>query len=698
MPKLYALLVAVNQYPNTPGAQLAGPIGDLEKIEDYLAESYAQDLFSSVQIQKLTSPASDPADLPSKSNIVKGFTQFLGQAQAGDTVLFYYSGHGVREQTDIKAFSRAEIDGYIANITAYDFNINEANTGQTLLSDKELRYLIRQLAEDKKGAPKAHVVTIFDCCHSGENTRSPEKMQQAAIPRQIVRKAISGRAKEGFIFYKDPAVAAKLNTAAPLHELLPLGAHVMLAACREVELAWEYPNVGGAFTAALVDVLKKHQGLISYQELHSRILNRMRFFFNKDQEARDYRQTPQLFVQGISPEAHFHQFLSNAPQERSGAFPVEYASQEKEWRLGAGALHGINPKQQERGNAVQVFDPKNPTVEFPAKIVAVFPTHSILNWPQAVPATNGNWYAKIEGLSIPPLSIYLSGNAQGLEFARLGLNKLTEETASAWFKEVPDESQADYVLEARDGLWFTQHPFDYRPLLLPIRYLDNGKLLDNKLVTAFKDFEQMAKWHYLKNLEYFSSSATNQRPNGDGPIEVRLFVQLAGGTEERVFPKDGQFLIPLTLAEPQKSIRFELENRSDQLLYCSLAFMDYQFGFYSSGIMMRAQQGLEKNAIFYSKQDETEKYLGFGPGNYVKNYHWPGEEFFLKLIVSRTPFNLEAFDMDGLPLPGEIYAGTKRELRIKSQPVLDWEIRTYQLFFTNPYFNEEKAKALAMGM
>lgn len=697
MPKLYALLVAVNHYPNIPGAQLAGPIGDLEKIEEYLTQSYTQDLFSSVRIQKLTSPAIDPADLPSKSNIVQGFTQFLGQAQAGDTVLFYYSGHGVREETDIKAFSRAEIDGYIANITAYDFDINKTNTGQSLLSDKELRYLIRQLAEDKNGKPKAHVVTIFDCCHSGENTRGPEKIQEAAIARQIVRKAISGRPKEGFIFYQDSAVATKLNTGAPLNDLLPLGAHVMLAACREVELAWEYPNVGGAFTAALVDVLKKHEGLISYQELHTRILNRMRFFFNQDQEVKDYRQTPQLFVQGISPESHFHQFLSNVPQGRSGAFAVEYASPEKEWRLVAGALHGINPKQQERGNAVQVFDPKNPTLEFPAKITAVYPTHSILGWPQAVPASNGNWYATIEGLSIPPLNIYLSGEQQGLEFARLGLNTLTRKTASAWFREVPEEDQADYVLDARDGLWFTQYPFDYRPLLLPIRYQENGKLLDNKWVTVFNDFEQMAKWNYLKNLEYFSSSATDQRSNNDWPIEVRLFIKLANGNEDRVFPKNGQFLIPSTLAEPQSAIRFELENHSDQLLYCSLAFMDYQFGFHSAGIMMRAQQGLEKNAIFYSKQDEKDKYILCEPSEYVKTYNWPGEEYYLKLIVSRTPFNLENFDMDGLPLPGDHYSSPKRILRPK-KPILDWEIRTYQLFFPNPYFNEEKAKALAMGM
>ncbi|MDX2068199.1 MAG: caspase family protein [Haliscomenobacter sp.] len=696
MPKLYALLVAVNHYPNTPGAQLNGPIGDLEKIEDYLKQAFTQDLFSTVQIQKLTSPATTPAGLPSKSNIVKGLSEFLGQAQAGDTVFFYYSGHGVREQTDILAFSQAEIDGYIANITAYDFDINEANTGHSLLSDKELRYLIRQLGEDENGQPKAHVVTIFDCCHSGENTRSPEEIQEAAIARQIVRKAISGRPKEGFIFYHDPTVAAKLDSGAPLNELLPLGPHVMLAACREVELAWEYPNVGGAFTEALVDVLKKHEGLITYQELHYRILNRMRFFFNKDQEVKDHRQTPQLFVQGISPEAHFRRFLSNAPQERSGAFPVEYAAQEKEWRLGAGALHGISPKQQEHGNAVQVFDPKNPAHEFPAEITAVFPTHSTLGWPQAAPASNGNWYAKVEGLSIPPLNIYLSGATKGVEFARLGLNRLTQETASAWFQEVPEEEQADYVLEARDDLWFTRYPFDYRPLLLPIRYQENGKLLDNKWVTAFNDFEQMAKWHYLKNLEYFAA-ADPKRSTADWPIEVRLFIQLYDGTEERVFPKNGQFLIPSTLAEPQKAIRFELENHSDQLLYCSLAFMDYQFGFYSAGIMMRSQQGLEKNAVFYSKHDQNSKYILCEPSNYVKTYHWPGEEYSLKLIVSRTPFNLENFDMDGLPLPGDQYSSPKRILRPKT-PVLDWEIRTYGLFFTNPYFDEKKAMALAKGL
>lgn len=697
MPKLYALLVAVNHYPNTPGAQLAGPIGDLEKIEDYLTQSYTKDLFSSIHIQKLTSPATDPDDLPSKSNIVQGFTQFLGQAKAGDTVLFYYSGHGVREKTDIKAFSRAEIDGFIANITAYDFNINEANTGQSLLSDKELRYLIRKLAEDENGQPKAHVVTIFDCCHSGDNTRGGEDIEEGAIAREIVRKAIPGRTKEGFIFYTDPTVVAKFNAGAPLNELLPLGAHVMLAACREVELAWEYPDVGGAFTDALVNVLKKHEGQISYQELHSRILSQMRFFFNKDKEVRDQRQVPQLFVQGISPEAHYHQFLSNVPQERKGAFPVEYALRDNEWRLGAGALHGINPNQQEQGNSVVVYDPKTPTLEFPAKIIKVYPDHSTLSWPQAVPASNGNWYAKVEGLCIPPINIYLSGDAQGVEFARLGLSRLTQKTASAWFREVADESQADYVLDARNGHWFTQYPFDYRPLLIPIRYLENGQLLDNKWVTVFEDFEQMAKWHYLKNLEYFSSAANAQRLRDDWPIELRVFLKVSENAEERVFPKDGQFLIPLTLAEPQKSIRFELENRSDQLLYCSLAFMDYQFGFDSTGIMMQAQQGLEKNAVFYSREDEEGRYIQCGPGDYVKAYHWPGEEYYLKLIVSRTPFKLESFDMRSLPLPGDIYTSPKRIIRPKS-PVLDWEIRTYRLFFPNPYFNEEKAKALAMGM
>lgn len=696
-PTLFALLVAINHYPNLPPkAQLSGPLTDVQKIESYLQQESHKAKFSKVLLRKLISPANKDSELPSKANIVKGFTEFLCQAKAGDTVLFYYSGHGIREETNIAAFQREEIDGHIASITAYDINLNAPNTGQSLLSDKELRYLIRQLAHDEENQPKAHVLTIFDCCHSGENTRSPETPPADAKVRQIVRQAIPCRKKEDFIFYADPQIAAKLEAGVALNDILELGDHVMLSACREVELAWEYGNTGGAFTSALLDILKSHDGSISYQDLHTRILNRMRFYHFKGQEQRDYRQTPQLYIQASSQMARYHSFLFNEPLERSGTFPLVYAEKEQEWRLGAGALHGLNPNQLLNPNKVQVFDIKDPKTQYEAQIKSVFPMHALLSWQQSPPPPQGTYQATLVGLSIPPVAIHLCGDAQGVDLARQGLTGIAAKTASAWFKEVADETQADYVLESRNGIWYTQHPFDCRPLLMPIKYLENGYLLREKAYIPFEDFKQMAKWHYLKNLEHFAVASPDVRPRPDWPIEMRVFEDLGNGTEQRIFPKDRRFLLELTREKPQKALRFELVNHSSQLLYCSLAFMDYHFGFYSDGVMMRPQQGLEQGAVFHSKKVKDSPYLTWGIDDYIKAYHWPVEDNFLKLIFSKTPFNLEQFDMPGLPLPLGKPPKQYRDI-MTPKPIPDWEIRTYDFFMVNPFVDFNKELELAMG-
>lgn len=692
-PSLYALLVGVSQYPNQPSAQLNAPLDDVEKVIRYLKQDQVKSHFGKVNVQKLCSPASAGAELPSKNNIVKGFTDFLGQAQAGDTVLFYYSGHGVREETSIAAFQQEEVDGHIANITAYDFSINAPNRGQALLSDKEIRYLIRQLAEDKKGQPKAHVVTIFDCCHSGENTRSEEAIRGDAKARQIVKTAIAGRPVEGFIFATDSEISNKIKTNASLAELLPMSRHVMLSACRDVELAWEYGNTGGAFTAALLDVLTLHEGEITYQELHTRVQSRMSYFYTQGQ--RDMRQTPQLYIPGVGVEGRYRQFLSNFPQERPGTFPLEYASREQEWRLGAGALHGLNPDSQAQSGVVQVFDPKNPALEWQAKIQAVFPDHSTLTWLKDAPPI-GSYQAKVEKLSIPALKIFLSGEAEGVDLARQQLARLSQSTASQWFQEIAKETEADYVLDAREGAWYTQLPFDYRPILKPIGYKDKGELLSYKAAIAFDDFKQIAEWHYLKNLEFLSATPGLQvRPNW--PVELFVFEDLGNGQEQRIFPQNGQFLIQLSKDQPKRGLRFELKNHSSQLLYCSLAFMNYQFGFYSDGIMARPQQGLQQNEVFKSAPQDDSKYLAVNTSDYVKAYHWPGDQSYLKLIVSKTPFAIEVFDMPGLPLPYVNNEGPKRDIRPKGQLIPEWEIRTYGLFSVNPHFDFDQAQAFALG-
>jgi hypothetical protein len=89
-PKLIALLVAINDYPD-PIPALNGCINDLEKIAGYLGtESEHFD----INILKLTDGEA------TKENIAEKFVTHLGLAGPDDVALFYFAGHGTQEFAD----------------------------------------------------------------------------------------------------------------------------------------------------------------------------------------------------------------------------------------------------------------------------------------------------------------------------------------------------------------------------------------------------------------------------------------------------------------------------------------------------------------------------------------------------------------------------------------------------------------------
>ena len=160
---LYALLVGIDQYERvTP---LHGCINDVRNVEAYLnadpdfaAEAKA--------IQMLTNEAA------TKQAIINGFREHLAQATAADTVLFYFSGYGTQEEAD-PALWPNEANGRLECLVCYDGPVDLASA--YLMTDKEIRYLINELSE-KTGA---HVVTIFDCGHSGDTSRNVGRLAPA---------------------------------------------------------------------------------------------------------------------------------------------------------------------------------------------------------------------------------------------------------------------------------------------------------------------------------------------------------------------------------------------------------------------------------------------------------------------------------------------------------------------------------------
>jgi hypothetical protein len=89
MPQLYALLVAIDTYPEGIRS-LAGCVNDAGALEDLLKTRFAE---QSAHLLRLNN------EQATRDATIQSFRQHLGQAGADDIALFYYAGHGSQVPT-----------------------------------------------------------------------------------------------------------------------------------------------------------------------------------------------------------------------------------------------------------------------------------------------------------------------------------------------------------------------------------------------------------------------------------------------------------------------------------------------------------------------------------------------------------------------------------------------------------------------
>ncbi|MDW8802647.1 caspase family protein [Clostridium sp. A1-XYC3] len=137
-------------------------------------------------------------------NILDEIRKLLDKSEPGDTILFYYSGHG------------DNVDGESYLVLPYTQRDNITQTGLPL---RDISGLLRK--NDRIN------VRIFDCCHSGQDVRS----SKGKIDNKTFMQDIANSNNDGWI---------------------------TLASCREDE--YSYPNNGfghGVFTYYLVESIKE---------------------------------------------------------------------------------------------------------------------------------------------------------------------------------------------------------------------------------------------------------------------------------------------------------------------------------------------------------------------------------------------------------------------------------------------------------
>ena len=701
-PNLYALLVGISVYNSRNVPNLSSD-ADAKAMKAYLEDPMTKSQFGKVEILPLYDAEA------TKANIVKGFQEHLSKAQAGDTALFFFGGHGVRETTSVEAFKASESDGKITGIVCVDTEPATQNNPQTnTLSDKEMRYLIRRLAHDEAGNPTAHVVTIFDCCHSGSASRSIPMTAGGGMPansRQLQRAALPDRSWEGFIFHDDREVNAKIEEGAEIHEVLPQGNHIMFSACRDVELAWEKGGRGN-FTKALIDVLEQNKSRISYHELHSRVKNRMRFQVLKKDGVNDQRQTPQLYLNSPNKANRYNLFLSNQANDAPTYGVIEFNEEEKEWRIDVGALQGV-PLGERTPKEVDIFEGGAERASARAKILNVFPSHSTLEMPRGFRRDRTVSYrGMVQGLGIPPLKVFLRGEESEIDAAKTHIEKELKDASPQQLEMVQREDEADYTVLAGADVYDIVLAFDHnRPRTRAVRRGSEHELYSFLL--------QIAKWTFLRDLERTGVFKRNGQIQPQFPIEFKAF-QLDPEDESREIPlepKGNVFTIDLSQKHPTRSIRFEIHNRYHKDLYVGLAYMEHNFGFDS--LTEKEEEGISyfrqirDNPFSLSKAGASDKgdmmrssgpphpangkrYTKVGSGAYIATDNWIGYSDHLKLIVSEVDFDIQSLHMPGLPRPhGQKGRADFNRRRPKRPEPPKWEMQTFEIFVANPEFQPE---------
>ncbi|MBA0576012.1 hypothetical protein Golob_024030 [Gossypium lobatum] len=159
--KLCALDDSVNQLPAKKRAvlcgvsykkwkyKLKGTINDVMNMKTLLTQTYG---FLERNVLVLTEEESDTRLIPTKANIENCLKWLVNGCQKGDSLVFYYSGHGLRQPD----FNQDELDGFDETICPVDF------LREGMIVDNDIyATIVKPLSEG------VTLHAIVDACHSG---------------------------------------------------------------------------------------------------------------------------------------------------------------------------------------------------------------------------------------------------------------------------------------------------------------------------------------------------------------------------------------------------------------------------------------------------------------------------------------------------------------------------------------------------
>ncbi|UED86746.1 caspase family protein [Streptomyces profundus] len=586
MNTVYALLVGIDDYAAHHGRSLRGCLNDVAAVEDWLRGRVGDRLRLRV-LRDGEATASAIAD---------GITRHLGRSRAGDSALFWFSGHGTRFPAERPEDARREPTGWYQALACADGPLVDRRLGALL---------------DSVAAGGGHPVAVLDCCYSGGGTREGGRVARFLPPA---------------------------SDRPPARDLVPTTEqgtpgrprHVLLAASRLDQLALE-DTVGGRthglFTRALLGVLGSGADRnASCREVLAAAHARVRIATEA--------QHPVLHPLEPGGPAD-RPFLGPAPAEPPA--PHLLRSGRDGWEVDCGAVHGLRPGALPGTPAGIEFTAAGPSRGGTVRAAEIRRDHTLVLPDGWSPDPERTYPVTLSALELPPATVTLEAAGPG----PTGLLEEALRTAG------PGGGPSPLLRRPTPGER-TAGPLRLRVLATAGRAeilgRDGGALVAPLPLRGPADARRvvsclthLARWHQIRELE---------NPTALLGSPVRVDVVPEGGEEPR--PGDGARELvcaytrtPTGWRAPRVSIR--LHNRSRRTLWCAL--LNLTDSYRSHSVLFPGDfigPGRTGHAL-----DGDPVQLSLPPGRRPE----PGAAVrdWLKLIVAEgelntVPFHLDAWD------------------------------------------------------
>lgn len=236
-PAVRVLLVGIDDYPPEVGSTLKGAVNDVRLMHTSLARTHG------LKLDPLPEPGG-PCEAggahsitllnkcATRAAILDRFDRLVRASAEGDTLVFYFAGHGAQDPFA----DGSQAGGQHSTLVAADSRTPTPGGGQV----DDIRDVVWKARIDEATAHGVQVVTIFDSCNSGTATRSADAASRNVAPAPP----------------PDPS-ARDSWTPRPPPDGVARAQRIHLAAAMDGQKALELDTTDGRhgrFTRALVDV------------------------------------------------------------------------------------------------------------------------------------------------------------------------------------------------------------------------------------------------------------------------------------------------------------------------------------------------------------------------------------------------------------------------------------------------------------